>query len=290
MITAEQQTSARDPEGVPARLAVIDRIVPETEDSSTFWTRWRHGDGQGYRFAPGQFNMLYRFGVGEVPISISSDPSHTDHIGHTIRFVGRVTDTFRTLRPGDVLGVRGPFGSSWPLDRAVGRDLVIVAGGLGICPVRPAVEHALRHRDRFERVVLLLGARTPALFPYGDELRRWVARSEDLGVEIHLSVDEADDGWRYRTGVVTTLFADAGLRPDRSTAFVCGPEVMMRSACRGLVEAGFDEHDVHLSMERNMQCAIGICGHCQVGPVFVCRDGPVFPYARVRSLLEVPAL
>jgi NAD(P)H-flavin reductase len=289
-VTAPAATAARDREGVPARRAVVERVVPETDDSSTFWTRWRGADGDGYRFAPGQFNMLYRFGVGEVPISISSDPSHPDHIAHTIRFVGRVTDTFRTLSAGDVLGVRGPFGSSWPLDRAVGRDLVIVAGGLGICPVRPAVEHALRHRERFDRVVLLLGARTPASFPYGDELRGWVARSRDLGVEIDLTVDEADDGWAYRTGVVTTLFGDADLRPARSTAFVCGPEVMMRFACRALVERGFDERDVHLSMERNMQCAIGICGHCQVGPLFVCRDGPVLPYARVRPLLEVTAL
>jgi NAD(P)H-flavin reductase len=289
-VSAPSVTMAPDAEGVPARTAIVERIVPETPDSSTFWTRWRDADGDGYDFAPGQFNMLYRFGVGEIPISISSDPAHPDRLGHTIRFVGRVTDTFRSLAPGDLLGVRGPFGSSWPLEEANGRDLVVVAGGLGICPVRPAVEFALRHRSAFDRVVLLLGARTPALFPYRDELERWVERTSDLGVEIHLTVDEPDDGWRYAGGVVTTLLPTARIRPRRSTAFVCGPEVMMRSSCRALLDLGVASGHVHLSLERNMQCAIGICGHCQLGPLFVCRDGPVFGYDRVRDLLEVNRL
>jgi NAD(P)H-flavin reductase len=281
---------AGDPEGRPARVAVIERVVAETPDSSTFWTRWRGDDGDGYAFAPGQFNMLSRFGVGEVPISISSDPAHPDRVGHTIRFVGRVTDAMRALAPGDLLGVRGPFGSSWPLDDAEGGDLVVVAGGLGICPVRPAVEHALRHRGRFERVVVLLGARTPALFPYKEELERWVARTRELGVETHLTVDEPDEGWRHGAGVVTTMFPGAGLRPDRTLAFVCGPEVMMRFACRGLLDLGVPDDRVYLSMERNMQCAIGLCGHCQLGPLFVCRDGPVFRFDRVHRLMEVPQL
>jgi len=275
------------PEGAPARVAVIQRVVPETSDAATLWTTWRDGDGDGYAFAPGQFNMLYRFGVGEVPISISSDPVHPERLGHTIRFVGRVTETFRTLAAGDLLGVRGPFGTSWPLALAEGRDLVIVAGGLGICPVRPAVEHAFRHRDRFDRVILLLGARAPELFPYKAQLDAWLEQTSRLGAEIHLAVDQPDASWHHGTGVVTTLFPEAALRPDRTTAFVCGPEVMMRFACGGLRELGVSERDVYVSLERNMQCAIGLCGHCQLGPLFVCKDGPVFGYERVAPLLEV---
>jgi NAD(P)H-flavin reductase len=282
--------TARDPEGVPARVAVIQRVVAETPDASTFWTTWRDGDGDGYAFAPGQVNLLYRFVVGVVPISISSDPAHPERLGHTIRSVGRVTDTFRTLAPGDLLGVRGPFGTAWPLDEAEGADLVIVAGGLGICPVRPAVEQALRHRERFDRVVLLLGARTPEQFPYKAELDTWIREAARLGVDLHLTVDEPDATWRHRSGVVTTLFEDADLRIERTTAFVCGPEVMMRFACRGLRELGVPAANVFLSLERNMQCAIGLCGHCQLGPLFVCKDGPVFRFDRIAELMEVPRL
>jgi NAD(P)H-flavin reductase len=281
---------ARDREGVPARTAVIDRIVPETADASTFWTRWRGGDGDGYSFAPGQFNMLYRFGIGEIPISISSDPSHPERLGHTIRFVGRVTDAFQTLRPGDEIGLRGPFGRPWPLEEAEGGDLLIVAGGLGVCPVRPAVEWAMRNRDRLRRLIVLVGARTPSLLPYREQLDRWLATMERLDVELHLTVDEPEPGWLYGRGVVTTLFPRAEIQPARTTAFVCGPEAMMRFACRGLLELGMAPERLFLSMERNMQCAIGLCGHCQLGPLFVCRDGPVFRYDRLRPLLEVPAL
>lgn len=289
--TEVRPRSSLDPEGGPARVAVIQRIVPETSDSSTFWTTWRGDDGDGYAFEAGQFNMLYRFGIGEIPISISSDPAHPHRLGHTIRFVGRVTDAFRALQPGDELGVRGPFGTAWPLADAEGGDLLVVAGGLGVCPVRPAIESAMRHRDRYRRLILLVGARTPGLLPYREQLDRWLATMESLGVELHLTVDEATEpGWLHGVGVVTTLFPKAKLEPARTTAFICGPEIMMRFSSKGLLEEGVPLDRVYVSLERNMQCAIGICGHCQFGPYFVCGDGPVFRYDRVADLMEVREL
>jgi NAD(P)H-flavin reductase len=280
-----------EPEGVPARVAVIQRIVPETPDSSTFWSTWKDGDGDGYAFRAGQFNMLYLFGIGEIPISISSDPSHPQHLAHTVRFAGRVTNAFRRLEPGDEVGVRGPFGNSWPLHEAEGGDLLVVAGGLGVCPVRPAIESAMRHRDRYRRLILLVGARTPDLLPYQEELDWWLATMESLGVELHLTVDEAPEpGWLHGIGVVTTLFPKAKIEPARTTAFVCGPEIMMRFCGKGLVELGVPRERMYVSMERNMQCAIQLCGHCQLGPYFVCSDGPVFRYDRVDDLMGVREL
>ncbi len=276
-----------EPEGSLGRVAVIRRIVPETPESSTFWTTFRDGDGEGYAFEAGQFNMLYLFGVGEIAISISSDPSHPQTLGHTVRFVGRVTNAFRNLEPGEGFGIRGPFGKPWPLEQAEGGDLVVVAGGLGVCPVRPAVESAMRHRDRYRRLILLLGARTPSLFPYREELDRWLGQMERLGVELHLSIDEPAPGWLYNVGVVTTLFPKAGIEPARTTAFICGPEIMMRFSGAGLLEMGVPPERLYVSMERNMQCGVRLCGHCQLGPHFVCTDGPVFRFDEVADLMEV---
>jgi NAD(P)H-flavin reductase len=278
------------PEGGPTRVAVIQRIVPETPESATYWSTWRDGDGEGYAFEPGQFNMIYVFGVGEVAISISSDPAHPERLGHTIRSVGRVTNAIKALRPGDEIGIRGPFGKPWPLHEAEGGDLVVVAGGVGVCPVRPAIETAMRRRDRYRRLILLLGARTPSLLPYQEELDWWLATMERLGVELHLTVDEAEPGWLYGVGVVTTLFPKAQIEAARTTAFVCGPEIMMRFAGKGLLEMGVPPERIYVSMERNMQCGIQLCGHCQLGPYFVCTDGPVFRYDRVAELMEVREL
>lgn len=290
MLDAPVTDFALDPEGPPARRAVITRILPETPDSSTYWMRFKAGEGRGYAFAPGQFNMLYLYGVGEVAISISSDPSHPEVLGHTIRSVGRVTNAMLALKPGDELGVRGPFGRPWPLEKAAGGDLVVVAGGVGICPVRPAIEYAMRHRDRYRRLILLMGAREPSLFPYKDQLDDWVAHMQRIGVELHLTVDRADEGWPYGEGVVTTLYPKAGLDPSKTTAFICGPEIMMWFAARGLLESGVASDRVYVSLERHMQCGIGLCGHCQIGPKFVCKDGPVFRWDQVADLLEVREL
>jgi NAD(P)H-flavin reductase len=272
------------------RIGVIQRIVPETPDSSTYWMTWRDGDGEGYAFEPGQFNMLYLFGVGEVAISISSDPGHPHRLGHTIRHVGRVTNAFRDLKPGDEVGVRGPFGRPWPLSEAEGGDLVVVAGGVGVCPVRPAVEQAMRYRDRYHRLILLLGARTPDLLPYKDQLDEWISLTERLDVELHLTVDEPVGPWLYHVGVVTTLFPRAQIQAARTTAFMCGPEVMMRFAAQGLLELGVPAERVWVSTERHMECGIQLCGHCQLGPWFVCSDGPVFRYDAIRDVMGVREL
>jgi NAD(P)H-flavin reductase len=281
---------ATQPEGPPTRIGVIQRVYQETPESATYWLTFRDGDGEGYAFEPGQFNMLYLFGVGEVAISISSDPAHPERLGHTIRSVGMVTNAMRELDVGDELGIRGPLGRPWPLKDAEGGDLVVIGGGVGVCPVRPAMEFAMRHRERYRRLILLMGARTPELLPYREQLEDWVATMEALEVELHLTVDEASHGWPHHTGVVTTLFPEAHIDPERTTAFVCGPEIMMRFAGRGLVDLGVPSERVWVSMERHMQCGMQLCGHCQLGPLFVCSDGPVFRWDVIAPLMEVREL
>jgi NAD(P)H-flavin reductase len=288
--TEVRDVRATQPEGGPTRVAVIQRVVQETPESATYWCGFRDGDGEGYAFEPGQFNMVYLFGVGEVAISISSDPAHPQRLGHTIRAAGRVTNVLTQVKPGDEIGLRGPFGRPWPLREAEGRDLVVVGGGVGVCPVRPAIEYAMRHRDRYRRLILLMGARTPDLLPYREELDGWVKQMDELGVELHLTVDHKDESWPYDEGVVTTLFPKANIDPERSMAFICGPEIMMRFAGRGFLELGVPADQIWVSMERHMQCGIQLCGHCQLGPWFVCSDGPIFRYDAIRELMEVREL
>jgi NAD(P)H-flavin reductase len=238
-------------------------------------------------FAPGQFNMLQIFGVGEVPISFSGDPAQQDFLVHTIRAVGPVSKALTELEPGDLLGLRGPFGVGWPMAEAVGQDVVIVAGGLGLAPLRPALCQFLAQRERYGRLVLLYGTRSPDQILYRDELEEWRRR---LDMEIEITVDHADTDWRGHVGVVPTLIPRAKFDPLHSIALVCGPEVMMRFSIMALKDAGLADDAIWLSMERNMKCAIGLCGHCQFGPVFVCKDGPVFRYDRIRHLLTVKEL
>lgn len=226
-------------------------------------------------FAPGQFNMLYVFGVGEIPISISGDPDDPSQMIHTTRAVGNVTRAMSRLRPGDTMGIRGPFGSHWPVERAMGRDVVIVCGGIGLAPLRPALYTLLAHRDQYEKIVLLYGARTQEDMLYRHELEQWRARFD---LEVHVTVDRATGRWHGNVGVVTGLISRAPFDPLHATAFVCGPEVMMRFAVQALERRGVRPEQIYLSLERNMQCATGYCGHCQFGPKFICKDGPVFRY------------
>jgi len=240
-----------------------------------------------FSFKPGQFNMLYVPGIGEAPISISGDPADEATIVHTIRSVGAVTRALCALRPGSRVGVRGPYGTSWPLAAAEGGDLVIVAGGIGLPPLRPALYAALRDHARFGQIVLLYGARTPDDLLFPAELEQWQARS-DLHVEV--IVDSADANWRGNVGVVPTLIGKAPFDPSTTTAFMVGPEIMMRFSTRALLAAGIPDDRLHLSMERNMQCAVALCGHCQLGPFLVCRDGPVLSYRQLARWLEVREL
>ena len=240
-----------------------------------------------FGFEPGQFNMLRVPGIGEVPISISGDPTRAGPVLHTIRDVGAVTHALCALRPGQPVGVRGPYGTSWPVRAAEGGDVVIVAGGIGLPPLRPAIYHVLAHRESYGRFVLLYGARTPADLLFTDELAAWRSRF-DLAVEV--TVDTAGRDWHGNVGVVPDLIERAAFDPGATVAFTVGPEIMMRFAVRGLLAAGVPEDRVFLSMERDMQCAAALCGHCQLGPYLLCRDGPVLAYrplARWMSIREL---
>ena len=238
-------------------------------------------------FAPGQFNMLGLFGVGEVAISLSGDPGRDGPAVHTIRDVGAVSHALAALDPGAALTLRGPFGSPWPVAAAEGRDVVVIAGGLGLAPVRPILCHLLAHRDRFGRLTLLYGARGPQEILYAEELALWRARFD---IEVGVTVDHAAPGWHGEVGVVPGLIGRAEFDPANTAAFVCGPEIMMRFAARGLTDAGVAPGAIFVSMERNMQCAVGLCGHCQLGPVLVCRDGPVFDWATMQPLMAIREL
>jgi NAD(P)H-flavin reductase len=258
----------------PSRVVAVRR---ETSDTFTLAL-----EGSGASFAPGQFNMLYLFGVGEVPISISGDPGEPSRMVHTIRAVGTVTSAMkRQAKRGAVLGVRGPFGSAWPASAAEGGDLLIMAGGLGLAPLRPVVYHAIRHRERFGRVTLLYGARTPEDLLYRGELDRWRRK----GIAVEITVDRADPGWSGHVGVAPALLEGLPLDPERTTAMLCGPEIMMRFSVRALEARGLSHERIFLSMERNMKCAVGFCGHCQLGPAFLCKDGPVLRLDRIAGLL-----
>ena len=228
--------------------------------------------------------MLYVFGVGEVPISISGDPAVATDLVHTIRIVGTVTRALRERVEAEGIGVRGPYGTGWPLDAARGGDLLLVAGGLGLAPLRPAVYHVLRHRDDYRDVTLLVGARTPADLLFRDELERWTHEGH---IRVLVTVDRASRDWSGPVGVVPALLRRARFDPHRTVACVCGPEIMMRFCERELARLGLVRDRIYLSLERNMKCAVGLCGHCQLGPAFVCRDGPVFRYDAVRPFFAV---
>lgn len=233
-------------------------------------------------FACGQFNMLYVFGVGEIPISISGNAAHQRSLIHTIRAVGSVSRALQALKRQEMLGVRGPFGTPWPLHLAEGKDLVLIAGGLGLAPLRSVVYHIFAQRARYGRATLLYGARTPEDILYRKECERWQTHQD---LEVAITVDRATDAWSGNVGVVTRLIPQARFEPLNTLALICGPEVMMRFSARELEQCGIPAEHIFLSMERNMKCAIGFCGHCQYGPTFICKDGPVLPYHRVRDLL-----
>ncbi len=262
-------------------LCRIDSVRKETHDTFTLELV---PQGSGFVFKPGQFNMLYVFGVGEIPISISGDPGKTDLLVHTTRAVGAVTKAMRSLKRGDMIGVRGPFGSHWPVEEMAGNDIVIVAGGIGLAPLRPALYHVLAQRERYGKIVLLYGTRSPADILYKNELERWRSRFD---LEVYITVDRAVERWRGNVGVVTTLIRKAPFDPDNTVALVCGPEVMMRYTVLELHKRGIALPHMFVSMERNMKCAVGLCGHCQLGSVFICKDGPVFRYDSIEPLFSL---
>jgi NAD(P)H-flavin reductase len=262
----------------------VRRVRRETPDTFTIEIQRANGD-PAFRFAPGQFNMLYAFGVGEIAISICSNPQGK-LLMHTTRVVGTVTKVLGELKRGDVLGVRGPFGNGWPIDHIGRRDVVVVAGGIGLAPLRGALDQLLRRRKEIAGILLLYGVRTPEDILYRRDLERW----ETGGLQVYVTVDRATSSWTGHVGVVTTLVSHAPFDPANAVAMICGPEIMMRYTVLELQKRGVSDERIFLSMERNMKCAVGFCGHCQFGPEFICKDGPVFRYDRIRNWLGIREL
>ena len=269
---------------VPRPFRVTGR---RRELSDTFTLELEAEDSRPFAFLPGQFNMLYVFGAGESPISISGDPSLNGRLVHTVRAVGTVTDRLERLRKGDAVGVRGPFGSSWPVDKARGHDVVIVAGGIGLAPLRPAILHILDNRHDYGRVVVLYGTRTPTDILFQKQLEKWRSR---LDTFVDVTVDRADARWAGKVGVVPALIEKSTFSPEDTVAMVCGPEIMMHFTIQAFKNAGVEDGSIFVSLERSMKCAVGFCGHCQFGGRFVCKDGPVFAHADIRDHMAIREL
>ncbi len=263
-------------------------VAEKRQDLADTWTLELEpagGDGVG-AFGPGQFSMLYAFGAGEVPISVSGGGEAGGRVGHTIRAVGAATSALCSIEPGHQVGLRGPFGNSWPVQEAEGGDVVVVCGGIGLAPLRLALNHLIANRDSYRAVSLLYGARSPDEMLFFNELQDW----REAGIDVKYTVDAASGDWDARVGLVTKLIPIAGFEGARATAMICGPEVMMRFVTTALRERDVPIDRIHVSLERNMKCAIGHCGHCQLGHRFVCKDGPVFPVGRIGTLLGVREL
>ncbi len=271
----------------PYAAEVVDRIQ---ESRSVFTLRLRFCDPQvqaRYRFAPGQFNMVYLYGVGEVAISIVSDPEDEQLLDHTIRAVGRVTRGLAELKPGDRLGIRGPFGRGWPLTAAEGSDVLLVTGGLGCAPLVSVINYIMRRRRRYGRLTVMQGVKHSDDLIFRGRLERW---RNVPNTQLILAADQAAPLWPWHVGYVTELLGDIQIAPKHTHAMMCGPEGMMRVVIRELEQRALPDDAMFLSMERNMQCAVGHCGHCQYGGRFVCKDGPVFPYSEVKELFGVKGL
>ena len=274
---------------VPAADPMVPRIVrvrKRTRDlPGTVTLDMEPTDGAPLpRYRPGQFTMMYVFGIGEIPVSISGDASDASRLVQTVRAVGAVSEGIARLKPGDLLGLRGPFGTAWPTEELVGQDVVVVAGGLGLAPLRPSIYHLLTNRAQFGKVVLLYGTRSPDEILYRRQLETWRRR---LDLQLEVTVDHAGRGWRGNVGVVTRLIPRLSIDVTNATALVCGPEVMMRFAGAALQDNGLPEQAIWVSIERNMKCAIGLCGHCQFAGMFACKDGAVVRYDRVRRLMAL---
>ena len=267
---------------LPARYRVLGRLM-ETSDTVTL--DLRPVDQPIPAHQPGQFTMLYVPGVGEVPVSISgTGPGQV--LVQTVRAVGAVTRALCACPPGRMIGVRGPYGTDWDVASAAGGDLLIVAGGIGLAPLRGALLAALARRDAYRRIVVLIGARSPAELIFVRDLGEWHRR----GAGVELTVDRATAGWAGHVGVVTQLLRRANVDPGRTTTLVCGPEIMMRLTARELLALGVPAARIRVSVERNMRCGVAECGHCQLGPLLLCRDGPVISYEVAMPLLAIREL
>jgi NAD(P)H-flavin reductase len=264
---------------VPARILSVTE-----ENFNTRTYQMKFVDDQMhrlYRFQPGQFNMLYAPGVGEAAISVSSDAEQPELIEHTIRIVGSVTRAIDRIGPGGIVGIRGPFGKPWPMEAMRGHDVVMVTGGIGLAPIRPVIYHLLHHRADYGRVVLLYGCRTPEDRVFADELEQW---TEDADIQVLVTVDNATGTWSGPVGVVTNLMQRIRVNAERTVVLVCGPRILNRVAAWNFLQLHVPPDRVFVSMERNMNCGFGRCGHCQYGGKFICRDGPVFAFSEIADI------
>jgi NAD(P)H-flavin reductase len=274
------QAISQDP--MTTTPVMVRKIIWENDDTFTL-TLDSTSLGEAYRFLPGQFNMVYVYGVGEAAISISSDPARVGTLDHTIHRVGLVTTALAQKKRGDLIGIRGPFGSSWPIEVARDHDVCIASGGIGLAPLRPVIYGMLKNRNAYGRIIVLYGGRSPLDLLYRVELEKW---ANDFDIEVLVTVDRGDSSWKGHIGVVTSLFQYIKLDARETVAYVCGPEIMMKYTIDELERRGVPPAQMYLSMERNMKCAVGFCGHCQYGPTFICKEGPVYPVPRVRPLLD----
>lgn len=266
---------------LPHEAEIVERIDDAPE---IFTLRLRFTDPkthEAYRFRPGQFNMLYLYGVGEVPISIVSDPEHGGALDHTIREVGRVTGGLAKLGVGDRIGIRGPYGRGWPMNEIIGKDILVITGGLGCAPSVSVINYVMQRRSDYGRLTVMQGVKHHSDLLWRERYEQW-ARQPDT--QILLASDSGGPLWPWHTGPVTVLFDKATIDPERTAVVLCGPQPMMQAAIQHLLPIGIPEEAIWLSMERNMQCAVGHCGHCQYGPKFICRDGPVFAYPALKGL------
>jgi len=268
------------------KRAVVDRVVDDIAEVRTFY--WHFSDpaaqNQFHHFRPGQFAQVSLFGVGEFPASLPPSPTESE-VFFTVRQVGGATAALHRLRPGDVFGVRGPYGNGFAMEQYRGRSLVFVAGGIGLIPLRSCIVYALANRADYERILIFYGARTPKDLMYLKELSTWATAA---GVECHLTVDRGAPGWEGHVGVVGSLFKQPGVQVPvaNTTAFVCGPPVMFRFVIQDLTTMGFREADIVSTLERYMKCGVGKCGHCCIGVAYVCVDGPVFTFEQIKKLGE----
>ncbi len=271
-----------------AHTVAIRDIRPEVAGVATYDLEFQDESIRAaYRFAPGQFNMLYLPGAGEIAISISDNPQNTRSCAHTVRVAGNVTRTLAAMNVGQTLGLRGPFGAAWPIEECIGRDVVLVSGGIGLAPLRPVIYTLLHDRRQFGRMHLLYGSRTPDALLYEREYTDWLNR----GLLLYTTVDRSQPGWKGNVGVVTLLLERLrSIDPRNTVVLCCGPEIMMKFTAIEALNRGVPAERIWFSMERNMQCAVGFCGHCQLGPEFVCKDGPIFRYDRIVPLMDVEGL
>ena len=275
-MTAQGISSSYQPS--PAEMVNVESLT----DLEKLFTL-RLGEGKDLGHKAGQFVEVSLFGIGEAPISVSSAPSGNGTFQLCVRNVGDVTGALHRLQPGSKIGIRGPYGNGFPVEEMRGQDLLIAPAGLGMAPLRSLIHQVLDERDAFGRVIILYGAREPSQLLFRDELAQWEARDD---VELHVTVDRADEDWSGNVGVITTLFPKIRVNPHSTVAVTVGPPIVYRFVLMELLSKGLHDGRIYLSLERRMKCGLGKCGHCQINDAYVCQEGPVFSYARLKELPE----